>query len=206
MLKRFFTLALLSSLLLAIAAVPPNVKASGPGGPNATKKGVTFDQSGRPAKATVTNVDGEEVEYGFRFDAQNRLSHVVLGDGAVLGLVYGKDGQWLGITCPDGGRMMFIHDNAGKVIGFKRELITARREGGSEVLFVKAAAQDPDRCRAAVMAAAGAAANAAATCAVGEPISCVTATAVAAAAAYAAYLACRPAPDESGPVVVMGEA
>jgi YD repeat-containing protein len=132
------------------------------------------------------------------------VQQVVRSDGTKIGLEYDKAGRWLGFSFPDGGRMRFIRDDAGKIIGFKRIAKSARHLGGG-ARFVRASlAQDPEACRAAIRAAAYAAAAAAALCTAGPSIECALALAAAAEMTYIAYRTCRgPGGDKPDVEIIM---
>jgi YD repeat-containing protein len=203
MLRRIFTLTTLFSLLLTSTAVP-----AGAGTPTLddppSKQGqdkagqaADRDEAGRITKATVSSPSGKKIDYGIRYDAQNRVKAVVRQDGTQIGLVYDKAGQWQGFSFPDGGRMTFVRDAGGNITGFKREAksVSRKTEGGARFINTAAIVQD-DACRAAVRAAGLAAAAAAAACAEGAVLSCIAGVALAAELAYLAYKICTNGTEE----------
>jgi YD repeat-containing protein len=156
-------------------------------------KAVTYDDAGRVTKTTITTSKNEKVDYGFKYDSQNRLQSLTRADGAQIGVEYDKAGQLQGFSFPD-GRLTFIRDGAGQIIRIRRELKkTTSRHNSGGVQFVSAslALQDPEACRAAVRAAGYAAAAAAAICSAGPSVECALAVAGAAEMAYIAYRTCR---------------
>lgn len=208
MFRRTVTLTLLFTFVLASTSTLPKISASSSSGSGSpleqakagmertvedASKAATYDDAGRVAKTTITTSKSEKVEYGFKYDGQNRLQSLTRGDGTKIGVEYDKAGQLQSFTFPDGGRVTFIRDGDGNIIKVRREFKSAGLRGNGEARFITAALalQDPEACRAAVRAAGYAAAAAAAICSGGPSVECALAVAGAAEVAYIAYRTCR---------------
>jgi YD repeat-containing protein len=185
MLKRFMTLILLSTLLLASTPSTLTIKASPPDGQQSSDaqakakvertlreagKSAIYDQAGRVTELTLAVSDNKNVSFSFIYDEGGRLQYLVQDDGTRIRLQYDSAGQWRGFTFPDGGRMTFERDGAGNVTGSHTEKPARHKTsqlkdiGAHRARLRRASVAFVDDCKAAVDRATDAAIAAGIAC------------------------------------------
>jgi YD repeat-containing protein len=213
MTKRFLTLTLLFTLLLASTPSTPTIKASPLDGQKSSDaqhkaevertlqeagKSATYDQTGRVTKLTLPVSDNKNVSLGLTYDEQGRIQYIVHEDGTKMRLVYDNTGQWRSVIFPDGGRVTLEKDQAGNVVGFRTERPVSRKTsqlkgiGAHGAQLRKASVVVPSPCEEATQKATVAVIAMGAAC-LPDPVSiaCAAASANAAYLTYVAYQACK---------------